>query len=42
MYSKGPVKMRPVTSDRNMRRSYNKAIDGNANEGGHDPYASMY
>ena len=32
------TKMRPVTADRNMRRSYNRAID----DGDQNPYASMY
>lgn len=32
------VKMRPVTTGSNLRRSYNKVIDN----AGDDPYASMY
>jgi len=32
--------MRPVTSDRNVRRNFNKAIGDD--EFGQNPYASMY
>ena len=32
------VKMRPVTTGSNARRSYNKVIDG----AGDNPFASMY
>ena len=32
------IKMRPVQTANSLRRSYNKAIDGE----GSDPYTSMY
>ena len=34
----GPMKMRPVTADHRMRRSYNRAMD----EDDTNPYTSMY
>ena len=33
------IKMRPVQTANSLRRSYNKAIDGDASG---DPYTSMY
>lgn len=35
------VKMRPVTSDRINRRSFNRAIGDDENNAG-NPYSSMY
>jgi len=32
------IKMRPVTADKSMRKSYNKALD----EDNTNPYSSMY
>lgn len=33
------IKMRPVQTANSLRRSYNKAVDGDDNG---DPYTSMY